>query len=224
MRGIVLREQDNRIRKAAKRLQLSTEVREDGSTPFDRTLFIRPGLNKVPWELLNVGFEFLDKWEAAAPIWRYDTLAVDVAKGEDRKRTEALMRDLRVPLYAHELLFVRPDTPGGKALLETWQEEEASGGEPRLAFLRALYRVKPLFLALPRSWLGQDRERHISHMVARPRAATRRSRGETADVLVKVRVGPGRYVNCKPDEVDQVQEQWQRQRMTRRERRLGREA
>ena len=223
MRGIVLREGDDHIRRNAKRMGLSVEVREELITPFDKTLFFTSGV-KLPWDLLSVGYEFLEKWECAAPVWRYDTLAVDLATGEERERTQALLRDLRVPLYAHELLFVK-DSPGGNALLEAWQEELAlfeGRGEPRLAFVRALYRVKPLFLALPRSWLGQDRAtRHIT-TIPRPQARQERANRFEAAPMVKVQIAPGRFVKCKPGEEETVKAEWARRGMTRRERRLAR--
>jgi len=244
MRGIVLQAPDDTIRKLAKRQGLAVDVRPDGDTPFDRTLFIRPGV-RIPWEMLSVGFEFLDHWEAAAPIWSYDTLASDVATGADRKRTEGLMRDLRVPLYAHELLFVRTDAGGmvrqahhdnshpeastepaevpveGSPLQDAWREEieAVPGGDLRLAFVRALYRVKPLFLALPRSWLGPTagvRTRRPSSS----RAPARRSRARAAgSILVKVEVGPGRYVRCNPGEEERVIAAWAERRLSRKERR-----
>lgn len=223
MRGIVLQEPDDTIRKLAKRQHLSVEVRPDGGTPFDRTLFIRPGV-RIPWDMLSVGFEFLDHWEAAAPIWSYDTLASDVATGADRKRTEELIHDLRVPLYAHELLFVRQDDVGAQCiapLLAAWREEieAVPGGDVRLAFVRALYRVKPLFLALPRSWLGPTagvRTRRPSSA----RSEARRKRPKAAgSTLVKVEVGPGRFVRCKPGEEERVKTAYAERKLSRRERR-----
>ena len=163
--------------------------------PWPQTVFISQGIN-VPWDLLEFGFSFLDSWEIAAPIWRYDTLASEIARGDDRKRTEALIHDLRVMLYAHELLFVR-DCDNARVLLETWQREIAAvpDGDVRLAFLRALYIVKPFVLALPNSWLADP-------------ATSRHNKRDFARIgqvpLVRVEVGPGRFVRCRQGDEEKV--------------------
>jgi len=170
-RGIVIRQDAKAIHLLAKAQNLAVEAHGGYELPWPRTLFLDPVIH-VPWELLPRGMDFLDAWEAAAPMWSYETLISDVATGQDRKRTEALIGDLRVPMYCHELLFVR-DGEGGKALLAAWQEEIAAvpEGDPRVAFVRALYRVKPLFLALPRSWLTTAREmRRAVRPAALPKA------------------------------------------------------
>jgi len=57
-------------------------------------------------------------------------------------------------------VFVRrcPDT---RRLVETWHAERARfpSGEDRLAFLRALYIVKPLVCDLPTVWTNRGRGR-----------------------------------------------------------------
>ena len=196
--GIVLQVEDERIQQRAAQHRLPVKVQAGYDLPWERTLFLDPAIGRVPWDQVPKGFGFLDTWEAAAPIWSYETLAADVAAGAERERTEALIGDLRVPLYETGLLFVR-DCEGGRALLKAWQAED---GEPRLAFLRALYRVKPLFLALPRSWLVG-------------RAVTPGPRGNRVQQLpsglVRVKVGPARYVRCQPGEEQAVIERYTRQ-------------
>lgn len=127
-----------------------------GSRPriaYDSTLIVGSGV-AIPWDLLDAGWGFLERWEAAAPLWRYGVLAADVGTDEERERTKALTLDLRVPLRAPELLFLRR-CDAAEALLSAWVEESVGDAEPRLAFLRALCRVKPQFLDLPRSWLRE---------------------------------------------------------------------
>ncbi len=185
--------------------------------PWPQTLFISPPVN-VPWDLLDTGFDFLDSWECAAPVWRYDVTAADVARGDDVKRTQALLHDLRVPLYAHELLFAR-DCDSARALLATWRVESAAvaDGDARLSFLRALYIVKPFFLALPRSWLSdiKERGRHDGRFAA--------SRAAGAEVLVRVQVGPNRYVRCRAGDEEKVKAEFADREISRRTRR-GRNA
>jgi len=185
-RGVIIREHDEAIQHAAKRHGLPVTLGEP-SIAYERTLLIGDGI-AVPWEMVPRGFDFLDTWEAAAPIWAYETLAADVARGSERERAEALIGDLRVPLYSTELLFLRR-CENSERLLSLWR---ADGGDERLAFLRALYELKPLFLALPRSWLAKR---------AAPVAQPRRNTGSNVR-LVHVQIAPGRSVCCRPDEVE----------------------
>jgi hypothetical protein len=205
-RGIVIERGD--AKRIGSQAKLPATVQSTHDLPWKRTLFLDPELGRVPWEQVPRGFDFLDTWEVAAPIWNYETLASDVAVGDDRKATEALIGDLRVPLYVHELLFVR-DCKGGRALLAAWAEEQASGGDVRLAFLRALYRTKPLFLALPRSWL-----KATNYSVRRQ--AGRRGRRTKAPGLIRVEISPGRFVQCRPEDEAKVREQFSQGRRGRR--------
>jgi hypothetical protein len=105
-------------------------------------------------ELLPVGFSLLKTWQAACPLWDYDVLASQVGTEEERERTRAVIRDLRVPLYDTNLIYVKRcgDT---ERLIDRWNEEMTEGGDEKLAFLRALYWAKPLILALPITWTGK---------------------------------------------------------------------
>ena len=66
----------------------------------------------VPWDLVAIGFDFLERWDVAAPFWRAGVLAQELGTPAERERTEAILHDLRVPVYAHELLFVRNSQQG----------------------------------------------------------------------------------------------------------------
>lgn len=211
-RGIMMRGSVE-ISRAAKNMGWQMMMGESDELLWDQTLFISPPVN-VPWDLLDVGFGFLDAWECAAPVWRYDTLVSDIAKGEDVKRTRALLHDLRVPLYAHELLFVR-DCENSRTLLSTWRSETAAvpGGDAHIAFLRALYIVKPYFLALPRSWLSDIKERQRRD----GRSPSVRAAG--AEALVRVEVAPGRFVRCRQGDEEKVRAEFVNRGLNRRERR-----
>jgi hypothetical protein len=128
----------------------------------------------------------------------------------ERERTKAVIRDLRVLLYAHELLFVR-DSPDGRRFIETWRAEcgdgNGSGSDERLAFLRALYLVKPVFCALPRSWLADLQKR------AEQDARTARSRAMShQQVMVRVQIGPSVFVSCPEGQEDKTKERFARMR------------
>jgi len=209
--GVLLWGEDKAISQQARGHGLPVALLNGALLPFERALVAAPGTT-VPWHLVEAGFRFLEHWEAAAPLSERD-LAEDLGRAEERRQTAGLLRDLRVPVYACELLFVR-DCDGGRALLAAWQEEmgrgdtgtRGRGDAGRLAFLRALYRVKPLFLALPRSWLLKETSAPV---VARPTPAHKSD-------LVHVEIAPGRYVCCKPDEVEKYRERFARMRARRR--------
>jgi hypothetical protein len=104
------------------------------------------------------------------------------------------------------LLFVR-DSPDGRRFLDTWIAECGNGGDERLAFLRALYLVKPLFCALPRSWLADLQKR------AEQDARTARSRAMShQQVMVRVQIGPNVFVSCPEGQEEKTKERFARMR------------
>ena len=106
---------------------------------------------KLEMALLPVGFGLLDVWELAVPLCDYQTLVVHLGSDEEKERTKAVIRDLRVPLYDVRLMFVK-HCQNTVDLFSRWQKECDAGDDERLAFLRALYITKPLVLALPMTW------------------------------------------------------------------------
>lgn len=121
----------------------------------ENTLLIWDGVIPIPRERLDAGMKLIEKWDLAVPLCDYDTLAMHIGTQEDRDYTQSVIHDLRVPVYETGLMFIQMNTTT-QALLEMWQREERQGDEKRLAFLRALYRVKPLILALPHTWVADD--------------------------------------------------------------------
>jgi hypothetical protein len=191
MNGILLREESESVRREAIRRGLAVEVGEL-SIPFERTLVVGPNAS-IPWRLVDAGFRFLDRWEAAAPLAN-GLLAESIGGESDRERTRAITRDLRVLVYAIDLLFLR-QCDGAERFVETWRAESEFGDE-RLAFLRALYLVKPLMLALPRSWLAES-------MPVVPEPARKVG---VMTKLIHVEIAPGRYVCCRPEEAEMYRE------------------
>lgn len=149
--GAVVQGDAGFIRGALPELEIVSAEDAPFTLPFDRTLLISAPAGRT--ELLGVGFRLVERWEVAAPIWSYDELAAHVGSEDERARTAAVVRDLRVPLYSSDLVFVRR-TPTTRSLMRAWAEESADGGDPKLAFLRALYRVKPMLCALPTTWIA----------------------------------------------------------------------
>ena len=121
----------------------------DGQLPFARTL-IGQG-HQFRADLIAEGFSLLDSWEVAAPLHDYAKLARDFGGEEELALTEEVIRDLRVPVYDVRLMFVRR-CRATRELMRVWEEEREKGDSLDLSFLRALYLVKPLVLALPCTW------------------------------------------------------------------------
>lgn len=224
---------DQRIEAGARTARLPVEYGQAPTLRWTKTLIVQAG-TAVPWDLLSAAWHFLERWDAAVPLWRYGVVAADVGTPADRERTAAVVRDLRVLLHATELLFVRDaGRPGedGRALVEAWNEELTGGGDGRLAFLRAFYRVKPRLCVLPRSWVGESDSRTAQDLRMAPslglQIATgsskgprenrrvrenRRPRAGTAGGrrLVQVEIGPGRFVQCCAGDEERVRADFER--------------
>jgi len=123
--------------------------------PFAETLLYTPGFD-LRLDLVLIGLGLLKRWQVAVPLWDYTTLAAHVGSEDERARTKAIIRDLRVPLRDTRLVFLRRCAQT-RELVECWNEETADSTEPRLAFLRAMYRIKPVVCDLPASWTGNVR-------------------------------------------------------------------
>lgn len=122
------------------------------SVPYQYTLMMR-AVAPVRPELFPVGFSLLKTWEIAVPLASYEKLACHVGEGWEQKRTKEIVHDLRVPLYDARLMFVR-DCEGARRLMRAWEDERINSENESHSLLRAIYRVKPLVLALPVTWLG----------------------------------------------------------------------
>ncbi|HUW13086.1 MAG TPA: hypothetical protein VM537_25400 [Anaerolineae bacterium] len=209
---LVLRQADRNITALATKQGWSVEVRDGWELTGELTLFVAAG-TAIPWDLVGPGERLLRRWDVAAPLWRYGTTAADLGSPAGRKKTERIVHDLRVPAYAPELLFVR-DTPDGRAFLAAYARE-LPGAEPRLAFLRALYQVKPLFCPLPRTWMADLRTR----MTPDSRMALRAAVVQNREPLVKLEIKPGVFVNCTRGQEAATKARFARMQMTRLERR-----
>lgn len=121
--------------------------------PFTETLIYEPTFT-LRLDLLIVGFNLLKKWQVAVPLWDYTTLAAQVGTEPERETTKAVIRDLRVPLRDTRLIFVRrcKDT---RRLIDLWRQECAGNSHEQLAWMRAMYTVKPMVCDLPASWTGR---------------------------------------------------------------------
>lgn len=192
-KGIVLRGEDHTVEVRAKAAGLEVVAADGYELPFAKTLFVEAG-TRVPWDLLPAAWHFLERWDVAVPLWKYGTLAGDVGTPAEREATKAITRDLRLLLHSVELLFVR-DNEAGRALVGALAEEE---GNRRLAFLRAMYRVKPRVCVLPVTWLAEVRQQSKQVLHARPRSPN------AGKPLVRVEIEPGRFVKCHEGDEEKV--------------------
>ena len=123
--------------------------------PFERTVIVSKGVNMRPG-LLPAGVGLLDKWQIAVPFVGYSDKDLAIYRGDDsdKNTTRRQILDLRVPVYDTRLMFVRrcPDT---RRLFEAWNDWRKQVKDEPLAFLCALWDVKPLILPLPTSWRGK---------------------------------------------------------------------
>lgn len=120
------------------------EIFKDRMVIWDTSLSLRR-------ELLPIGLMLLDRWEVAAPLCDYDLLASSAGSEYDREMAQKFIRDLRVPLYDPRLVFIR-DKPAAKRVVKYWNGYVGDGVDQKIALLMAVYRAKPLILALPITW------------------------------------------------------------------------
>lgn len=135
-------------------LQFAFGGEREVSLPFTETLIYKPDF-ELRLDLLVVGFNLLKTWQVAVPLLSYDTLAAQAGTDAEREQTQAVIRDLRVPLRDTRLMFVRR-CGATRQLIERWQAGMvADGANEQLAFMRALYITKPLICDLPVEWTGR---------------------------------------------------------------------
>lgn len=149
--GVVLTGNPSAVTRLAKYSELLTIKQGEPSLPWAHTC-IWDGKVSVPAAMVVSGLQLLDRWQLAVPVLDYARLASNTGTEEDRERTATVLPDLRVPLYASGLLFVRRCAET-QALLDAWLAEP---GDRDMAFLRALYTHPLLVLGLPPTWAGRE--------------------------------------------------------------------
>lgn len=214
-RGVVIHQGDAGapsalIESRARAAHCAVVVQAGWGLSFDRCLFVSSGMRLEP-ELIEAGMRWLARWDVAAALMGPGYLAGNVGSGAERARTLELVRDLRVPMYDPDILFVARNE-SGERLLEAYQEE----GEGPQGFLRALYRTKPRILALPRQWILRDGRVEARESLEAEKSATTRvaepPRAESGLINVEVPGRPGAYVKCFPSEREKVIKRFERER------------
>lgn len=122
--------------------------------PFTETLIWHTTL-PLRLDLLLTGFMLLKTWQVVVPLFDYTTLAADIGTPEEREATQAIIRDLRVPLRETRLVYARRcDTTN--ELMSVWGATMETCPNEQLAFMQALYTVKPIVCDVPASWGGKE--------------------------------------------------------------------
>jgi len=140
---------DDAIAKLKEIPQLQLQV----GTPelaFSETMLWNPSV-PLKFEMMPVGFKLLEKWQMAVPLLNYETLACHIGSEADRERAKGIIRDLRIPVRDTRLIFLRR-CEATRNLITFWQKEVAGGTNDYLAFLMAIYKVKPVVCDLPTTW------------------------------------------------------------------------
>jgi len=124
--------------------------------PWEKTLIWNPEV-ALPKRWLTTGMLLLDTFDVAVPLLPYEKLASTLGTPEERERTRAVIRDLRVPVYNPAFLFVKRNETT-EFLMACWEEERVDGANRVLSLLRAMYRAKPKALPLPCTWTDDRAE------------------------------------------------------------------
>lgn len=139
-------------------LDLPVRAVKDGHyvLPYAYTIIWDPKLKPVQ-RYVHIAVKILSgtDWDIGCVIRSYvkGKLACNIGSDEDRARTKAIIRDLRIPYYRPELMFIKRNERT-QAFIECWQTERL-GGDQRLGLLRALYLTKPFLWPLPAHWVAR---------------------------------------------------------------------
>ena len=121
--------------------------------PFTETLIWKTSL-ELRLDLLFTGFMLLKTWQVVVPLFDYTTLALHIGKQSERDATEAVIRDLRVPVRDTRLIYARR-CDATRQLMTVWGEAMKTCPNEQLSFMQALYTVKPIVCDVPASWGGK---------------------------------------------------------------------
>ncbi len=117
-------------------------------------LYLSPGIS-VSQDDIETGFRWLKSWDVLMPLLSYEKLAEEFGSTEELLYTGSIVKDLRQMVYDERVLFVRRGSSADE-LLSARNEETCEDVDCPLPMLRAVWRVKPLLLALPTVWVQEE--------------------------------------------------------------------
>ena len=117
------------------------------------TLWLAPSVHLLPDDL-EAGFRWIRSWDVAMPLRSYTRLARDFGDEVERAETLELVLSLAQPVYDERVLFTREGSTA-EALLEARTKETCEHEGCPLPMLRAVWKAKPLILALPAVWVQE---------------------------------------------------------------------
>jgi len=146
--GVMLRQDKASARAAIQRVGWKLV---DNPFECERTLLWMPTA-PINLEEFEPVLHWLDRWEVAVPLRPYDILVQHIGSEDDRAASLPLLLDPRQPVYDSRVVLIR-NCARARRLIEMWAKREMRAVEDAdLAFLRAVWRIKPLLLALPNIW------------------------------------------------------------------------
>jgi len=136
----------------AKALELEMAT-GDPRLPFAYTIIWNQRCRPNPEFLSTTLMLLCDRgWDMAVPLYSYTKLTNRLGSEAERKATEALVHDLRVPYFNTDLMFIKRNART-EGVMKRWAEERKGTSDDKLAFLRAVYQAKPFILPLPTEWI-----------------------------------------------------------------------
>lgn len=115
----------------------------------DCALYLSPGIS-VASQDIEAGFRWLESWDVLMPLLSYERLAEDYE--HDGCSGNGQLLDMRQMVYDERVIFVRHGSSADD-LLAARNDEACVDEICPLPLLRAIWKVKPLLLALPTVWV-----------------------------------------------------------------------
>lgn len=122
------------------------------AVPYTYTAIWRPGV-RISERMLNKGYlTIMSDWEMAACLVNTNQLARDFGSAEEKRKTERVIGDLRLPVYDTRVIWARK-CPAAQAVIAEWARELEEGADEYHSFLRALYTKRAMLCTLPYDWM-----------------------------------------------------------------------
>lgn len=123
----------------------------DIALPYEYTLIWNPPKHPQR-QYIMASFKVLRNWDILVPVRSYEKLVAQIGTVDEKKRLKKIIRDLHVPFFSTTIMYVKRNDRTQKLITE-WKKEMPKWSDERLAFLVAVYKVKPFILPLPTMWI-----------------------------------------------------------------------